>query len=338
LNASTPSLCNGGHWAAERLFGYHSEKTDRIAAELVTRHCRSGQELGEAANSLIVLGVPSRTVMLKALRELRRGDITHGLGMDGIYHVLGDMADPECVEVLCDQLRSIPSKYIVYALRGKSHAKLGPALHEALRQATDIEDIAAIARHIGYQNYQPAGPDLMTALNRLTNTYFAGDVANALAALRYRQAIPLIEKAVAQLPPNANESFRDGGLRAALLRLTADWGIPDENVRMLIVGPKQAHAGKSIDLAIYVENIGKEAIWTWHQVELGLQVNGKPLIERKDRIFIGGGLSGQYGPRSVMTLSYDLGPHLAKPGRYQVQYGDGKKAVSSNAIMIEVIP
>jgi len=95
--------------------------------------------------------------------------ITHGLAMDGIYSVLGDMGDPESIEALCDQLRRIPTKYIAYALAGRAHPKLGPALHEALRGATNDEDIAAIALEIGYQNYQPAGPDLITALNRITN-------------------------------------------------------------------------------------------------------------------------------------------------------------------------
>jgi hypothetical protein len=338
LNASTPSLCNGGRSTAERIFGYHSEKTDRIAADLVNRYCRTGKELGEAANSLIVLGVPSRTVMLRALREVRPGDITHGLDMDGIYHVLGDMEDTESTEALCDQLRRIPSKFLAYALAGKSHPKLGPALHKALRRATGNEDIAAIALEIGYQKYHPAGPDLVAAFQRITNLYYAGDVANALAALRYREAIPLIDKAVAQLLPNENGSFRDGGLRVALLRLTGDWGIPSENARMHIVGPRQARVGEAIRLSIYVENIGKEPIRTWHHIEFGLRVNGKPLIEREDRFILGGGLSAEYRPASVMVLSYDLGPRINKPGSYQVRYGNGENALSSNAIMIEVIP
>src|SRR5262249_47727352 len=158
------------------------------------RHCRTKKELGEAANSLIVLGVPSRTVMLKAIHELRAEDITHGLKMDGIYDVLGDMGDAESIEALCDRLRQVPSKYIVYALAGKSHPKLGSSLHEALRRATDNEAIAAIALEIGYQKYQPAAPELMATWNRITNPYYLGDVANALAALRYREAIPRMEK------------------------------------------------------------------------------------------------------------------------------------------------
>jgi hypothetical protein len=333
LNASTPSLCNGGRSTAEHIFGYNSKKTDKTAMQLVERFCKTGADLGEAANSLIILGVPSRSVMLKALREVKPFQITHGLAYDGIYSVLGDMGDPESIGVLCDRLRQVPSRYVVYSLAGKSHPKLGPALHAAIRNSTNDEDIAAIASAIGYQKYLRAAPDVAAAFERIKNPYYAGDVAHALAALNYREAIPLIEKAVAKLPANANDGFRNGGLRVALQRFNGDWGIPSESVRIQITGAEQVRAGEKAPLSIYVENIGEEPIWTWHGVEYGLQMNGKPLIEKKEGIFFFHGLSSQTPPGGVMTLSYDLGPHLLQAGEYKIQYGDGKKALLACQIL-----
>jgi hypothetical protein len=337
LNASTPSLVNSGPWRAERLFGYHSPRTDRIAAELVKRHCRTKAELGEAANSLIELGVPSRTVILRAIRELSPRDVDHGLGLDGVYGVLGQMGDPESVGALADQLRRYPSKYLAYALAHHRHPKVGPALHEALRKARDPEDTAAIAREIGLQHYHPAGPDLLAAYERTTNLYYAADVAHALAALRYREAIPAIQGACAKLGPDSRASFRDGGMHIALLRFTGDWGIPDRAARVHIAGPARVRAREPILLHVYVEVMGEEPMWTWHHVEFDLQVNGKKLVERQD-LFMGGGLSVQYRPGQVMSLSCDLSSYLRRPGSYRVQYGDGKKPISSNAVTIEVLP
>ncbi len=227
LDAWTPSLCNGGRAEAERLFGHHSQATDRVAAELVKRHCHTAVELGEAANSLIVLGVPARSVLLRAIREIRPEEMRYGLGLDGIYRVLGDMGDAESVGVLCDCLRERPTRYIVGALAGAKHPQLGPALHEALCKARDGEDIAAIAHELGCQRYHPAGADLLVVFKRMANlVYGDGAVANALAALRFREAIPAIEKACAKLPPDEWGNGNAGGVRLALARFTGDWGIP----------------------------------------------------------------------------------------------------------------
>ena len=334
LNGSTPSLCNGGKWTAEKVFGYHSEKTDRIAMQLVERYCKTGADLGEAANSLIVLGVPARSVMLKAIRA----------GLSCNYSVLGQMGDPESIGVLCDRLRQTPSKDVVYALAGHDHPKLRSALRSAIRKATYHEDIAVISRRIGQLKYLPAAPDVAAAFQRLINNYDTGDIAHALASLNYRKAIPLLEKAVANLPANANDGFRNGGLRVALLRFTADWGIPDENVRVHIAGPKKVRAGVKIPLSIYVEVIGKEPISTWRDVEYGLQIDGNPLIERKideKKWFMLDGSQFHTDTGDVMILSYDIGlhlPYLPRPASYTLQYGNGKTAVSSNAIVIEVVP
>ncbi len=338
LNAWTPSLCNGGSGRAKQLFGYHSKTVDRTAMMLVERFCRGGRDLGEAANSLIVLGVPAKSVMLKALREVKPGEMVSGLGFDGIYGVLGDMGDPESVGVLCDRLRQTSSKYVVYALAGHSHPKLGPALRAAIRQATDVEDIAAIAREIGHQNYRPAAPDVAAAFTRVTNDHYLGDVAHALAALEYRPALPLIEAAVARLPADADGGFRDGGLRTALRRFTGDWGVPAANARVHIVGPKVVRVGDKAPLTILVEVRGAESMWRWDFVEYSLYMNGKPLIERPEILAYWGGTTHQIRPGGLMTLSYDLGPHLRSPGVFKVRYGDGKSAPSSNEIIIEVTP
>jgi hypothetical protein len=133
----------------------------------------------------------------------------------------------------------------------------------------------------------------------------------------------------------------------ALLRFTADWGIPNEDVRLHIAGPKKVRAGDKVLLSIYVEVIGKESILPWDSVEDGLQMNGKPLIEKKPttewplKFTVGGGMFSLTQPGGVLTLSYDIGPHLPylpRPSEYKIQYGDGKTPLSSNAIVIEVVP
>ncbi len=339
LHASIPSLTGGGWRLAERVFGSRAARADRTAAELVRRYCRSGPELVEAARSLFLLGVPSRTVMLRAAREADPRELAHQFAMDCIYFALGDIGDPECIGLLIDRLRRTPDTDIVYALARKRDPRVGPALQAALREARDGEAVATIAREIGYQRYRPAAADLLAVFRRDTGSYAADSIAHALAALRYREAVPAIERACAGHPPDGPGCARDGSLRLALVRLTGDWGVPSPDERVHIEGPARARVGNPVVLRIFVEVIGDEPIWSWFpsQVERGLQIDGKTLPV-SDKMLYAGGLRAEYRPGSVMAHTYDLGPYLRRPGTYQVRYGDGKTVLSSNAVTVEMLP
>ena len=65
---STPSPIHsgyGGYDRAQEIFAHRTEEADAVAQRLIKEHCTTPGEFAEAAHSLIVLGVPARTVFLR---------------------------------------------------------------------------------------------------------------------------------------------------------------------------------------------------------------------------------------------------------------------------------
>ena len=328
--ACTASLCNGGRETAEATFAQRKPAADRAASRLVARHCRTGLELGEAANSLIELGVPARSVMLKALAEVKPGEMRHGLGFDGIYSVLGREGDLVAIDALCERLRQVPSKYIVYALAPHRDRAIGPALHAALKIASH-EDLEVIAADLGRRRYRPAAPDIAAAFAALDGReYAAPKFAHALASLDYRPAIPLIERAAARCPEGSP-------MRMAFTRLTGDWGAPGLYSRDHVEAPARVKLGEPAPVTITLELTGDEPVstLTLRGLHYGLTLDGAPVAERPR--FGMGGLHTYLVAGDLYAETFDLGPFL-KPGIHTVRLGDGKSRGSSNAVEIEVVP
>ncbi len=129
----TPSLTNGGFGRSEELFLGRRKLVDATAQTLVRRHCRTSDEFVEAAHSLLVLGVPAKSVFLRAVREAPEMDqqlfcsaLGHFGGTDAIYALCDVLADPR----ISDYTR----KYAAMALRNKVGPELLPAFRAAARQ------------------------------------------------------------------------------------------------------------------------------------------------------------------------------------------------------------
>ena len=71
LDMHTPSLVNSGWYEAQKLFNDRMSEVDSRAQALVSHFCRDQSCKDEAAYSLIVLGVPSRTITLDCAEHAR---------------------------------------------------------------------------------------------------------------------------------------------------------------------------------------------------------------------------------------------------------------------------
>ena len=330
-NLTTASLVNGGSVPVELGFGAKAAAVDRTALRLVNHHCRTTTELGWAANSLILLGLPARSVLFKAIAEVKPGEMHHGLGFDGIYAVLGQMGDPLAIGVLCERMREVPSKSIVYALAPHRDPAIAPALHAALKIASH-ENLQVIAVDLGRRRYRPAASDIANALAGLDGReYAAPKFAHALASLDYRPAIPLIERAAARCPEGSR-------MRMAFTRLAGDWGLPGSDARTHIEAPARVKLGGPAPVTITLELTGDEPVSTLvlRGLHYGLTLGGAPVAERPR--FGMGGLHTYLVAGDLYAETFDVGPFLKTPGIHTVRYGDGKSRGSSNAVEIEVVP
>ncbi len=328
---STPSLCNGGYHEALKIFRGKADAADRESRALIKKHCKTPEQFAEAAHSLVVLGVPAKSVFLRAAREVE------GMDKDLFCSVLGYMGGEDAIGVLCDlvadaRLEGQRRGYAASALAGHTDKRIGPALHTAVKQLRDEDALGRVVRVLACVRYAPAGPDLLAAFKRMKNGHYQAEVAQALAALRYRQAVPEIRGFV--------EGFRSRGqeppceAEIALLRLTADWGKPGRQYRLHVVAPAEAVVGRPMRLTIYVENVGDEPLWRWNSAEYGLVIDGKaPKREMKDGF---GGIMSQFDPGEVHTITCDVSDRITAPGKHTVLYAPGE--ARSNVVTITVRP
>jgi hypothetical protein len=307
---STPSLCNGGYYEAMKIFRGKFDQADRTARELIQRHCKTPEQFAEAAHSLVVLGVPARTVFLRAAREVQ------GMDRDLFCSVLGSMGGKDAIGVLCElvtdaRLEDQRRKYAAMALRHHTDRRIGPALHTALKQLREEDPLSTVVRTLVRVGHTVAAPDMLTAFRRIENSYYKAEVAQALAAFRHRPAIPDIRRFVESF--RSNNQKPPAAAELALLLLTGDWGTPGASYRLHISAPAEAVLGQKLMLRIHVENIGKEPLWTWHVSETDLVVDGKkPPVELE--LTLGGGLMGHFYPGEVHTMTCDFSRRIVKPG------------------------
>jgi hypothetical protein len=324
---STPSLVNSGFDQAMEIFKDKCKEADQTAQALIKDHCNTPKEFTEAAHSLIVLGVPAKSVFLRAARDVESDD------KDLFCSALGYIGGEEAIGVLCDIVvdERVPDyrrKYAVMALDGHTDKRIGPALVKALKNLRNEEAIEAVARLPIIVRYQPAAPELISALKRMESSYSKADVAQALAALRCKEAVPEIKKLLEDLQKDKQAfEFEGRKVELALLRLTADWGKPSKDVRLLVVAPEKVALGDKIQVRMYEENIGQQILESLYTPQLELEVNGKPLTENKD-LFVYDGPGSRTHPGEVKHMSLDLSSYLKKSGTYKLRYvvGDARSA------------
>jgi hypothetical protein len=325
----TPSLVNGGYHSAMEVFRGRQEEATRAAQALVKKHCRTPEELAEAAHSLVVLGVPAKGVFLRAAREVPGRDkdfVCGALGLLGGADAIGAL----CAVVADASQADLTRKYVAVALDGHVDRRIGPALHKAVKELHNGEAVGGVARVLRHQRHAAAAPDLLAAMKRIDNDYCKAEVAQCLAAMRYARAIPAIRRLAADLRGRHKGGPGAEGVELALQRLTGDWGTAGKAMRVRLTAPAEVSAADKGPLRIDVENVGAEPFRSWN-VPSGLTINGRAWPAGR---YAGGGLGYLVWPGDVHTIAWDLAGELREPGTYRLRYefADG----CSNEVRIRV--
>jgi tetratricopeptide (TPR) repeat protein len=328
---STTSLVNSGYPLSEQIFAKNRQVADRMAEQLVNEHCKTPAQLSEAAHSLIVLGVPAKSVILKAARETPDGFLCSALGY------LGGTDSNELLAAIVANPRAGDDarKNAAMSLHEPADASVAAALLAGFKLTTNDEVKSTIAKALSHARYKPAGPALLEAFRAMKNDYFKLDLAQALAAVGYTEALPDLKAFEQRLfcenpvpPPGsikmASISEMPGsvplqGAQLALLRLSGNWGKPSRSMRIHVIPPAVPAMGKSMPLLIYVENMGTQPFQSWNGPGPGLIVDGKPLTSQAF-IDIHEGLSYLVSPGAVHAIFYDLSQDGLLPGPHAVKY------------------
>ncbi|MBI3096746.1 MAG: hypothetical protein HYY93_00650 [Planctomycetes bacterium] len=320
LGNSTPSLVNGGFRSQMLVCGSRLREVDSAAAELVRRHCHGPDELCEAARSLVALGVPARTVFLRAVREV------WSMEQHLFSGALGLLGGDDSITALCDLLEDSTQddenrKYIVYALRGHLHPRIGPALQKSLREVETEEPLAAIAAVIAGRGYAPAGQDLLEVMKRVGFSYYGGTIARAVALLH----VPGAELEIGKIAEGCRQAGRPSAdFETALRLLSSDWGEPGPSVRLLLVPPESPRHGLPMEVVVHAEILSAKAagerldsscFWLGHGSELF--VDGKKVADRSHDF---GGISQWLRVGDIQELHYDLSRHISEAGRHTLEF------------------
>jgi hypothetical protein len=335
----TLSLVHGFGWGeATKIFQGRMDEADRIARDLLDRHCKTDAERDEAALSLVLLGVPARGVI--AERALKG----KGLAKDWCISALGWFGDKESARVLAQVLNdptatSSTSRKAAMALGKIGDPATGPAMMAAFGRITDPEVSQWMGAALARIHYTDAAPMILERMNGEEELRSKAEYAQQLARLGYAKAIPDIEKLckvkdfTAEWALDAEEQDYIGRLlEMSYLRLAGPWGKPADGVRLLLLGPAKTTAGQPIKLALLVENVGDK------DLDIIPYLSGNLFVNDVAHDVAPGGWDGfsNLGIGRVWVWPYDLLPMIAGPGSYKVRYevGDAK----SSTITVEVGP
>ena len=322
---NTPSLVNSGWFSAITRFGDRLDDIDRRTQELVRTFCATRDCVTEAAYSLIVLGVPARSLT----RECAERGI--GRAQEFCASALGYWGEPENVPLL-NALVARPSvsaavrRNAAFSLMKMADPSSGPALRLAL-QATSVADrltTFVIASAIGRIRYAAAGPDLLDRLLRESDRFTQLRLASTLADVRYVPAVPAIQRLCSTTAISSDWLIANSGHRdyhalpeVALLRISAPWGAPTDQIRLLIMPPDTLTVRGSIQVAALIENVGNKDLPTLGMTSGVWVINGKeyPAI---DRPRWDGNMNIAVNNLDIRAV--DLSPAISAPGTHSVHY------------------
>jgi hypothetical protein len=283
---STLTLTNGGFERSLNIFKGRLEEMDRTASGLIRKHCKTAEEFAYAAKWLVMLGVPARSVLRRAAREVESMD------RDFFCSVLGHIGDRDCIGVLCElvadpRLEDERKKYAVMALRNARDDRVVPALMAALKQSKH-DDVIAYA-------------------------------AQSLAGLRHKGAVPVLKGFLKEYQGRGKEAPE--ALTIALLRLIAGDAAPGEDRRYFLVPPKNAVLGRPMFLTLYTDNVGKETWWSPTCPDSGLAVDGN---EPEPPKLSFGGITCKVAPGQLDQVSWDISHRIRTPGTHVLRYGSAE--------------
>ncbi len=318
-----PSLVNGGYLTALQIYAGRLEEADRIASRLLRKYCPTREERVVAVRSLTILGVPAKSVFLRAARE-NGGSFTSELGLFGGEEAIGILCEVVADPGIGDGERG----YAASALEGHVDPRIGPALHTALKQVTHPNAVSRTVRALIHVQYQPAAPDLLAALEREPVEYNHGDLAESLATLDYKKAVPVLRRIVEKVRREPDRYALIGEqLEASLLRLTVERPKPPGDSRHLILPPPPAVVGQQIVLKILLENTGSRPflVCVVTDPKDGLLMNGRPLRERKPEPGFICGMAWDMPPGRVYLTTCDISDAISRPGAYTFRYADSNQ-------------
>jgi len=317
FDLTRPKLKGDNWWSASQIYGGRAREADEIAQRLVAEHCPDIRQRAGAAVSLWRLGVPAVTVFRKGLE-----DTWAGAREVGIW-ALGALGDREAVPQICaivkdpatpGQLRESAAG----ALAGIGDPAAAPALLQALQQPLKGAQPSRLVGALGRFRHAPAAPTLLEILRSSRDSMCKREAAQALAALRCREAVPILEKLL-------DESM-DRGLRRSLLRLTATWGEPTKEVRLLLEPPSDPVVGKPMPMTLYVENVSDGSLNFLHFLMGTLVIDG----ERKENRTLFSAWRGRttMGVNEAWEREYDLSRDVTQAGLHSVRW-ETRGAVSN---------
>jgi hypothetical protein len=165
LDMHTPSLVNSGWYEAQKLFKGRMSDVDSRAQALVSHFCKDQSCKDEAAYSLIVLGVPSRTITLDCAEHARED------AQGFCVSALGYMGGQDSVRVLGDVVSNPMTspqvqKYAAMSLNSVADPSSGPALLRALHTISWPEATEQTAEALGRIRYEIAAPEILMRMKR----------------------------------------------------------------------------------------------------------------------------------------------------------------------------
>jgi hypothetical protein len=339
LDMHTPSLVNGGWDEAQELFKGRISEVDSRTKGLAVYFCKERSCVDEAAYSLIALGIPSPTLTLDCAehgRESARGFCVSALGYIG---------GQESVRVLSDVI-SDPStspqiqKYAAMSLNRIADPSSGPALLTALRTISWPEAAEQTAEALGTIRYEAAAPEILSRMKKeprdaRQQVYYA----RALASLRYKPAVPDIEQLCKTTKFSGDWILKEqqheylGWVpEIALMRLTAPWGQPYGNVRLLLLPSENPAMGNQIRVVVVVENVGDRNLDILGPPGGDVIVDGTKY--HRDSVIMDGNIT--LGVNDVAAHVIDLSGLIADGGLHRVEYQLG--TAISNQLIVQVPP
>lgn len=335
---NTTSLINSGWSDSQKIFKDRMAEIDKNAQTLLERFCGDQPCRDEAAHSLVVLGVPARSVITDCAE--------HGTGdaQSSCVSALGYLTGPESIRLL-ETLLTSPStapnarKYAAASLNRTADLSSAPALLEGLRMRPSPDTVYFLVSALERLRYEPAAPDILYQLeNTSREDYWLGHYANALATLRYKPAVPVLEALTETKVFTAEwilKARREGSSRGttgiALMRLTADWGASSDGIRLLLLPPEKLSRSSGNMMVVVIENTGDKP----RRLLMGeppgfLVVDGRRI--RQGPIIIDG--NPDLGANSVYPAAIDLTPLLADGRSHRIHYEIG--SASSNTLILQV--